>query len=69
MPGGTGKVENSVTTVFSACVTASGQAWADFDVYMPKRQADDLPRRRAAGIPGHLEFTRSRSWRSARSGG
>ena len=33
----TGKVENCVTTVFSAYVTASGQAWADFAVSMPKR--------------------------------
>jgi SRSO17 transposase len=49
-------VENCVTTVFSAYVTANGQAWADFDVYMPERWARDLPRRRAAGIPGDLEF-------------
>jgi len=54
--GCTGKVENCVTSVFSAYVTASGQAWADFDVYMPKRWAQDLARRRAAGIPGDLEF-------------
>src|SRR6266705_4810646 len=54
--GCTGKVENCVTTVFSAYVTTSGQAWVDFDVYMPARWADDLPRRRAAGIPGDLEF-------------
>ena len=54
--GCTGHVENCVTTVFSAYVTAEGQAWADFDVYMPGRWADDLPRRRAAGIPGGLEF-------------
>ncbi len=31
--GCTGQVENCVTTVFSAYVTAGGQAWADFDVY------------------------------------
>jgi DDE superfamily endonuclease len=43
--------------VFSAYVTAGGQAWADFDVYMPERWADDLPRRRAAGIPADLKFT------------
>ena len=43
--------------MFSACVTASGQAWADYDVYMPERWAGDLPRRRAAGIPAGLEFT------------
>jgi len=54
--GCTGKVENCVTTVFSAYVTAAGQAWADFDVYLPRRWADDLPRRHAAGIPDDLEF-------------
>jgi SRSO17 transposase len=54
--GCTGQVENCVTTVFCAYVTASGQAWADFDVYMPERWARDLPRRRAAGIPGDLQF-------------
>ena len=54
--GCTGQVENCVTTVFSAYVTAHGQAWADFDVYMPERWARDLPRRRAAGIPDDLEF-------------
>jgi len=54
--GCTGKVENCVTTVFTAYVTAHGEAWADFDVYMPDRWADDLPSRRAAGIPAGLEF-------------
>ena len=54
--GCTGQVENCVTTVFSAYVTARGQAWADFDVYMPDRWARDMPRRRAAGIPDDLKF-------------
>jgi len=54
--GCTGQVENCVTTVFSAYVTAKGQAWADFDVYMPGRWAVDPPRRRAARIPAELEF-------------
>ena len=54
--GCTGKVENCVTTVFSAYVTTTGQAWVDFDVYMPARWADDLPRRHTAGIPADLEF-------------
>jgi SRSO17 transposase len=54
--GCTGQVENCVTTVFSAYVTANGQAWADFDVYMPGRWARDMPRRRAAGIPDDLQF-------------
>ncbi len=53
--GCTGHVENCVTTVFSAYVTTSGQAWADFDVFMPGRWDKDLARRRAAGIPGGLD--------------
>jgi SRSO17 transposase len=52
--GCTGHVENCVTTVFSAYVTTSGQAWADFDVFMPGRWDTDLARRRAAGVPGGL---------------
>ena len=45
-----------MSTVFCAYVTARGQAWADFDVYMPDRWARDMPRRRAAEIPGDLDF-------------
>ncbi len=52
--GCTGHVENCVTTVFSAYVTTSGQAWADFDVFMPGRWDKDLARRRSAGIPDGL---------------
>jgi hypothetical protein len=33
--GVTGKVENCVSWVLAALVTASGQVWADFDIYMP----------------------------------
>ncbi len=54
--GVTGKVENCVTWVFAALVTALGQAWADFAVYMPAAWARDLPRREKAGIPEALEF-------------
>jgi len=54
--GVTGKVENCVTWVFAALVTASGQAWADFDVYMPKSWAKDPQRRRKACIPDRLTF-------------
>ena len=54
--GCTGKVENCVTTVFSAYVTAAGQVWTEFDAYMTKRWADDQPRRDAAGIPSDVEF-------------
>jgi hypothetical protein len=54
--GCTGKVENCVTTMFSAYVTAHGQAWVDFDVYTPERWAHDDARREAAGIPEDLEF-------------
>jgi SRSO17 transposase len=53
--GCTGHVENCITTVFSAWVTTSGQAWADFDVFMPGRWEKDWRRRRAAGIPDKLE--------------
>ena len=52
--GCTGHVENCVTTVFSAWVTTSGQAWADFDVFMPERWEKDWQRRRAARIPRGL---------------
>jgi SRSO17 transposase len=52
--GCTGTVENCVTTVFSAYVTTTGQAWVDFDVYLPRRWATDPHRRRGAGIPDDL---------------
>ena len=54
--GVTGKVENCVTWVFAALVTALGQAWVDFDVYMPKCWAADPARRKKAGIPETLAF-------------
>jgi SRSO17 transposase len=54
--GCTGKVENCVTTVFCAYVTATGQAWVDFDVYQPRRWVGDQTRRQVAGIPDDLEF-------------
>ena len=54
--GVTGKVENCVSWVFAALVTALGQAWADFDVYMPGCWAEDPQRRRRAGIPEDLKF-------------
>ena len=40
--GCTGKVENCVTTVFSAYVTAGGQAWADLDLYLPERKRNHV---------------------------
>ena len=46
--GVTGKVENCVTWVFTALVTAFGQAWVDFDVYMPDCWAKD-PRAQEEG--------------------
>jgi SRSO17 transposase len=54
--GVTGKVENCVTWVFAALVTVLGQAWADFDVYMPETWAKSQGRRRRAGIPDSLKF-------------
>lgn len=54
--GVTGKVENCVTWVFAALVTALGQAWIDFDVYMPECWAKDPRRRAKARIPEKLAF-------------
>ena len=54
--GVTGRVENCVTWVFTALVTAFGQAWVDFDVYMPDCWAKDLRRRKKAGIREGLAF-------------
>ncbi len=54
--GVTGKVDNCVTWVFAALVTASGQAWIDFDVYMPECWAKDPKRRRKARIPVRVTF-------------
>jgi SRSO17 transposase len=54
--GVTGGTENCVTWVFSALVTAAGQAWAWFDLYMPKSWAGDARRRKKAGIPAELRF-------------
>jgi hypothetical protein len=54
--GVTGKVENCVTWVFAALVTAFGQAWVDFDVYLPDCWAGDAARRKKAGIPEGLAF-------------
>ncbi len=42
--------------MFAALVTALGQAWADFDVYMPDCRATDPRRRAKAGIPEKLTF-------------
>jgi hypothetical protein len=54
--GVTGKTENCVTWVFSALVTATGQCWAWFDLYMPECWAKDPARREKAGIPRGLRF-------------
>jgi hypothetical protein len=55
--GVTGRVENCVTWVFAALVTASAQAWAWFDLYMPEETwAKDPERREKAHIPRELPF-------------
>lgn len=54
--GVTGKTENCVTWVFSALVTATGQCWAWFDLYMPECWARDPARRKKAKIPRALRF-------------
>ena len=52
--GVTGKVENCVTWVFSALITACGQPWTDFDIYMPSagRGTAAPPEGRHPGRPG-----------------
>ena len=45
-----------MTWVFSALVTATGQCWAWFDLYMPECWAKDPARRKKAGIPRGLGF-------------
>jgi hypothetical protein len=55
--GVTGRVENCVTWVFAALVTARAQAWAWFGAYMPEETwAKDAARRAAAGIPDGVGF-------------
>ncbi len=55
--GVTGRVENCVTWVFAALVTASAQAWAWFGLYMPEDTwAHDPERRAKARIPEGLAF-------------
>jgi hypothetical protein len=66
--GVTGKTENCVTWVFSALVTAAGQCWGWFDLYMPECWAQDPKRRKKAGIPRGLRLRPSRNSRSRRSG-
>ena len=51
-----GRELRDLGVVFAALVTALGQAWADFDVYMPGCWAQDLRRRKKAGIPEDLAF-------------
>ena len=61
--GCTGTVENCVTTVFSAYVTAHGQAWVDFEVYLPQRWAPGCcPAAGPPESPTSCRSPRSRSW-------
>ena len=64
--GVTGKVENCVTWVFAALVTALGQAWADFDVYMPDCWATDPRGGRRPGSRRSWRSPPSRNWPSRR---
>jgi len=54
--GHTGKVDNCVVSVHTGYVTGDFQCLLDSDVYLPEDWADDLPRRRAAYIPGDVTF-------------
>ena len=49
--GCTGHVENCVTTVYAVWVTTAGQAWADFDVFMPWSAPASLEAPKLADLP------------------
>jgi SRSO17 transposase len=54
--GVTGQVENCQTVVFLSYVAAWAHALIDFALYLPKQWADDLERRRGAGVPDEVTF-------------
>jgi SRSO17 transposase len=54
--GITGQVENCQTVVFLAYVAARAHTLIDFALYLPKQWADDLERRREAGVPDDVTF-------------
>lgn len=54
--GTAGRVENCQVGVFMAYASQHGRALMDRELYLPKEWTDDIERRQAAKIPGHIEF-------------
>ena len=54
--GCAGRVENAVNVVYCTYGVPAGHALVAARLYLPADWAADLPRRRAAGVPGDLEF-------------
>lgn len=54
--GTAGRVENCQVGVFLAYAAPAGRAFLDRALYLPRAWAEDLPRRRAAGIPDGVGF-------------
>ena len=54
--GTAGRTENCQVGVFLAYASPRGHALIDRDLYLPQSWAEDLARRRAAGIPDEAEF-------------
>jgi SRSO17 transposase len=55
--GTAGRTENCQVGTFLAYASVRGHALIDRELYLPQSWADDLDRRRAAGIPETVEFT------------
>jgi SRSO17 transposase len=54
--GTAGRIENCQVGVFLAYASPRGRAFLDRALYLPKAWAEDLPRRRAAGVPDGVAF-------------
>src|SRR6187200_1193932 len=54
--GTAGRIENCQIGVFLAYASSKGHALIDRELYLPKEWAEDLARRKAAGIPQEVAF-------------
>ena len=54
--GTAGRIENCQIGVFLTCASAQGRILLDRELYLPRVWADDLERRREAGVPEKVAF-------------
>src|SRR5262245_30358358 len=54
--GTAGRVENCQIGVFLAYASPQGRTFSDRELYLPRTWADDLARRREAGVPAAVTF-------------